>query len=304
MPGSHDSGSYGITTTSEYCPDLPPILKESKLGNLNSLKGVIKKWSVTTDLNILQQLQNGARYLDLRVCTNLKEPGLFLCHGLCSVKLEVVLNHVKEFINTRKKEIIILDFCHFYEVNHEYHFGIVHQLIDIFGSSIAHVSSPKQKVRHFWKKGEQLVILYEDRHATHPWQWRQEHMYSFWGNSQELKDLKPKMFEALDKRFNDKFHVFQGLLTPTLDMIVLSILPFKLESLKALVTKSNDTILNWVREWKDKDFNIVMLDFFETTNVFEVCMKLNLEKYKRRKEKKKLLNIMNGTKYKEHTFLE
>merc|ERR1712226_1233509 len=62
IPGSHDSGAYWLNTDLPIAPDEPRLI--SFLGRC--AKGVVRRWSLTQNLNITNQLQNGIRYFDMR----------------------------------------------------------------------------------------------------------------------------------------------------------------------------------------------------------------------------------------------
>lgn len=59
IPGSHDSGSYGISSKSRIAPDAENIIR--KLFPL--VPCVIRRWSKTQQYSIEDQLKNGIRYL-------------------------------------------------------------------------------------------------------------------------------------------------------------------------------------------------------------------------------------------------
>ena len=90
LPGTHDSGTF------------KPL---SPLGS---------PWIKTQSLSLAQQMKYGIRVLDLRI--GQKSPGDYIiCHDKFSTSysLEEALKEVKDFINSSSKEVIILDFHRF-----------------------------------------------------------------------------------------------------------------------------------------------------------------------------------------------
>jgi len=86
----------------------------------------------------------------------------------------------------------------------------------------------------------------------------------------------------------EKFYVFQGVLTPTLEEIITSVFPSEYDSLKEMALKVNAEILSWVNMWNKENFNIIIVDFFEHTTLLEIVMKLNKKRYKRIKKKENI----------------
>ena len=84
----------------------------------------------------------GIRYFDLRVCRttdkNLhsKSPFTFT-HGLLGDLVRDGLEEINEFLNQHSKEIILLDFNHFYDFNDQCgHDQLIHLIHEIFGKKI------------------------------------------------------------------------------------------------------------------------------------------------------------------------
>ena len=58
IPGSHDSGSYGISRKSRLAPDAEKIIKKL----FPFVPCVIRRWSKTQKYSIEEQLKNGIRF--------------------------------------------------------------------------------------------------------------------------------------------------------------------------------------------------------------------------------------------------
>lgn len=57
IPGSHDSGSYGINKKSKLAPDAEEIVQKI----FPFVPCVVRRWSKTQKYTILDQLKNGIR---------------------------------------------------------------------------------------------------------------------------------------------------------------------------------------------------------------------------------------------------
>ena len=119
IPGSHDSGTFSLDKNMEIGPDEPNLIR--KFGKL--VKPVVYNWSVTQSMTIYEQLRSGIRYLDLRVAyrTADKNSEIRVLHGLFGWTIDQVLDEVNRFVANYPKEIVILDFNHFYKMDQAAH---------------------------------------------------------------------------------------------------------------------------------------------------------------------------------------
>src|SRR5271166_5664767 len=102
LPGTHDSGTYGMTTQSALDPynegararvvaAVDRVAQQRGIGARPLLLG----WSQAQDLSISDQLQAGIRYLDLRV--SLVDSTFVLGHVLVCGSLDDALHQVLAF---------------------------------------------------------------------------------------------------------------------------------------------------------------------------------------------------------------
>ena len=99
IPGTHDSGSYGINKNSPLAPQTNKLFALSKK--------TTSKWSKTQNLSILKQLKRGIRHIDLKVS---KYKGQFsLVSGLVSVPLNDVLKDLKAWAASHPFEIVLIE---------------------------------------------------------------------------------------------------------------------------------------------------------------------------------------------------
>ncbi len=121
LPGSHDTGTYELehtlgrrTTLSNlnevYAPDNDALKRLLSTMPVN----VFYNWAKTQRRNAGQQLADGVRYFDLRVCVD-GNNRLMTCHGLYGAPLNSVLDDVKKFVDAHPGEIVILGFNHFWD---------------------------------------------------------------------------------------------------------------------------------------------------------------------------------------------
>ena len=100
VPGTHDSGAYQV---------------------LGKMAKLVSRWVVTQQLDLREQLEAGARKLDLRVMKisagdgKKLEPGFYLHHGgFATVSLAEGLEQIGAYLESEaaKTETVLLEFAH------------------------------------------------------------------------------------------------------------------------------------------------------------------------------------------------
>lgn len=283
FPGTHDSGTYDISTLSGFSPDVTPWINAIYALGLSPLvvKKVISDWAKAQGQNITEQLEGGIRYLDLRVCLNDKD--MFVVHGMYAENINVVIDAVHNFVTQNNKEIVILDFNHFYEMTANSHRSLVSTLISTFSS----VLIPRSKtvnatVNDLWSAKQRVVILYDDETSvqTNSQLWFQNSISSTWPNKQDIASLKEVLQEELQNPPMDKFFVLQGILTPDLGMIAKGLVPFTSDpgSLESLAENVTPVVVSWIKQlWYDKSLNIIIVDWAGMSALVDV-IKTTLER--------------------------
>ncbi|ORX46612.1 PLC-like phosphodiesterase [Piromyces finnis] len=113
IPGTHDTGTYNIVKiwykdSSVSVSNLAVVIVEASLKTYTAQ---------TQDLSITEQLENGIRYLDIRLALDSENSPFYLCHGpfVCYdnngqqyLYFKSVIKYCIDFLNEHKKETIIL----------------------------------------------------------------------------------------------------------------------------------------------------------------------------------------------------
>jgi GGDEF domain-containing protein len=111
----------------------------------------------------------GIRYFDLRVCrttdqnSSLKSPFTFT-HGLLGHLVRDCLEEINEFLNQHSKEIVLLDFNHFYDFNeHCGHDQLIHLIHEVFGKKLCTTVRIIHEctLNYLWNNHQQVILLYE-----------------------------------------------------------------------------------------------------------------------------------------------
>ncbi len=115
IPGSHDSGTSSIGGPNEpntwLSPDHPAALTFV-------LKATVINYAVAQGTNMKTQLEHGVRYLDFRVSPLGDSNTSFRCvHSIYGDDVESSLRDIRDFLRDHPKEIVVLDFQHFFNMN-------------------------------------------------------------------------------------------------------------------------------------------------------------------------------------------
>lgn len=229
---------------------------------------MIKKWFKTQRVDVLDQLNHGVRYFDLRVASDPCDGDLYFVHGLYGDKIISLLRPMRDFLDENQQEIVFLDFQHFHQVSHAQHHILINGLIQLFGSKIC----PYVKYRRIeeltlaemWSKKYQIIIFYRDDDLTGRYNelWPGSMLLNPWGNTACQSKLIPFLWSGLSSRPMDKFYVHQAILSPSKALVIRNIC----NNLYSRLSKNgNQKIEEWLLEVKKTNFkpNIIMVDFVD-----------------------------------------
>jgi hypothetical protein len=186
IPGTHDSGTYDIPTP--LVPLQVPLTPDAQsaviaayfTGLLAQLR--IRSWAVSQTMSIRNQLDAGARYIDLRVAgKECRVPKVWtettpaLCHSMKSLEVSQAIEQIRDFLTTNNREVVILDFQHFYEVSDTQHNDIIAKLQDLLGVAAVDFQQHKANVTlsqlepEFRNSGRCIILYANDAQVNaHP----------------------------------------------------------------------------------------------------------------------------------------
>ncbi len=213
LPGTHDSGTSPLGSLSDPAPDLwantdthgislmvndvskpgaaagtNPTITEiyndltkvlTDNGGLRTaivdiVNTVASGFSHAQPNNIQWQLDNGIRYLDLRVCDNAGDKTMYLCHGFLGERLDTVLAAIAAFVAKNDKEILVLDFNHLYAGDSlngtamTDTSALVKAITDAFGSELLTPADRDKPLNEIWAGKGQIFVLFPGGSAVNP----------------------------------------------------------------------------------------------------------------------------------------
>lgn len=306
LPGTHDSATYQFHEDLGASPDSDLTMAiqeklvvhdgergEGKMGffrkmgavigatiNNNALGMIFEKICRAQSLSVKEQLTSGIRYLDLRVVYHQDSDQYYSCHGVYCVNMKIIIQDVHEFLSANPKEIVLMDFNHFYNMD-GYHEAFVNDLLAALGDCAADSSQlrPSSTVVEFWNTNAQAVILYQHGPSVDTSGgklWSQEYIHSPWPETHNIEVLKTKLLDNVKGRSVEQFFVLQGILTPDGDLIKEELLLSNIcMSLASIASRVSPKVVEWVEEWKGEKHNVVIVDHFHECALVSLVINMN-----------------------------
>ncbi|XP_071399162.1 PI-PLC X domain-containing protein 3, partial [Centroberyx affinis] len=193
IPGSHDSFSFYIDEASPVGPEQPETVQNfvSVFGTV--AKKLMRKWLATQTMNFTSQLEAGIRFFDLRISTKPRDPDneLYFAHGLFSATVREGLEQISSFLTAHAREVVFLDFNHFYGVQNMHHEKLVAMLKEVFGDKLCPVVFAQEvTLQYLWEKEYQVLVFYHNPMALEvPFLWPGQMMPAPWANTTDPEKL-------------------------------------------------------------------------------------------------------------------
>ncbi|KAL1497906.1 hypothetical protein ABEB36_008788 [Hypothenemus hampei] len=266
IPGSHDSFTVDISKDSNVSPDGVDILK--KLEFLTVVKDVMANWSKTQAFNVVQQLEAGIRFFDLRLCFDSDDGHFHFCHSLYSTEVYGVLRNISSYLDAHPQEVVILDCQHFYNFTTETHAEIIQALKDIFGSKLVPYQSSMDSItlENLAKAKQQVLVIYRDMmQSSQDFLWSTNSFPTPWYDTMDSEQLISNLNNGLADRPSDTAYVSQLILTPPIEYILAHLL----STLKQKCALDfEDARTQWISAQKPGQYgvNIVLGDFIDLSD--------------------------------------
>ena len=248
-----------------------------KISGLDVVKIITHNWSVTQSLDVTQQLKAGVRYFDIRVGAKSNSDELHSVHGLYGSKVHAYLEEINVFLEEHPKEIVLLDFNHFYDTNENSHSRLKRNIFDTFGSKLCpFVELDQLSLCFMWEWNLQVIVFYHCNHGNEPQLWPGTAIRSRWPNVKTVDELLKILDEDTLKRseYMNKFQVTQGVLTPDAQFIVFNIGATLKNS---LCVQAAEPFVRWLKTKKTDRYgvNICIIDFVEMADYISTVINLN-----------------------------
>ncbi|KAM8823650.1 PI-PLC X domain-containing protein 2 isoform 2-T2 [Spinachia spinachia] len=239
VPGSHDSFTYWVDVQAPVGPDQKAYVKY--LATMFSVlaKKVMVKWSMT------------------QVCDGLLE--------------------INSFLNRHRREVVFLDFNHYYAMEAQHHVYLINMLKEVFANKLCNNCEVESvTLDYLWQKKYQVIVFYHHPSAQAiPAMWPGNKIPAPWANTTQPNKLTKFLETTLRERAKQgSFHVSQAILTPKANTVAKGLV-WGLRS--CLVERNLPTIMSWVEAQRPgvQGVNIITSDFVELTDFANIVIKLN-----------------------------
>lgn len=216
--GSHDSTTYTLKKNSEISPDARPPIQSLKFLRF-LLAPFLLKWSQTQCVNIVNQLNYGIRYFDLRVAKRNHQQEYYFVHNLYGGSVRGILEEIVRFLEDHPLELVILDFQHFFGLDKNDHASFRNFLKDIFNTKLLPYNSSMadlslNNVTNTLRK--QILVIYRHKSVKHDSMfWPADSCQTPWPDTVVGSALVTFLNNGIKLRNNTVCFVSQFVLTPT-----------------------------------------------------------------------------------------
>ncbi|XP_048091175.1 PI-PLC X domain-containing protein 1-like [Alosa alosa] len=282
IPGSHHTMTYCLDGSSDLEPNASELLKILKKVFGHFVDDIVERWATTQELNIIQQLDAGVRYFDLRIACKPNDVThiLYFAHALyTTVTVEETFNKVHQWLAGHPKEVIILACSTFDGVDVSDHQSFIAQLIQLFGKKLC-PKMARPSLQHCWDHGYQVILSYAHSAASgHQELWPE---IDYWWSDQDRTSAS-KVIQYLDDRLKGKGQddtlFMSGLnLTPNSDYVAANVL----SSIKEMTLAAYPELLAWVKRQHCGQgkgcINIIAADFVGVNQFVQLVIEINRKK--------------------------
>ncbi|KAE9417127.1 hypothetical protein Angca_008162, partial [Angiostrongylus cantonensis] len=219
---SHNSGASLVLDTKL------PIANDSAkyihtLGEVPCVRRGIKRWAVTQSDSIRRQLDIGVRYLDLRVSyppsdVRISGTNFRLVHALYGPSIQEVLQQVIEFLEENKREVVILDMNHLFNMDKSTYRALQNEIVAVLGKDqiCPFMNVNLVSLDFMWKNGYRVIIFSSFAETNPSLFWPAAMISSPWPNTNRVDVLLAFLDSSLEhRRYSPPgFFVTQGVCTP------------------------------------------------------------------------------------------
>lgn len=285
LPGTHDSGSYYLTDIIEEGEDTlfwEAIYTIANMQNRNVGKKIID-WTKTQDLNLYEQMQAGARYVDLRAGWNKTTSSWVTFHFVQGSPLIELLQNISKFLKDYPKEIVVVEISHFRgEPTLDDIKDLKNMVLDVLGEYLHPVDREfKFTVGDMVSKGLRAVVTMS-KEFDNLRIWPPKSIFNTFADTPDLDkmiEFNNKTLQEFMKNGCDRclFKVSWTLTTTKLNILE-SLQPWKPQTLMHYANKANAALPEFWDNTKSLKLmmgNILIIDSFENSEIMKVIWESN-----------------------------
>ncbi|KAF7204884.1 PI-PLC X domain-containing protein 1 [Nothobranchius furzeri] len=283
IPGSHDSMSYDLDINSSIIK--PEVLR--RFSRICFVRRIVRRWAMTQEVTITEQLNAGVRYFDLRIARKHNDSNptrLYFHHGLLTrTDVETVLREIDAWASRHPKEVIIVSLSHFEgfdkKIEAQLHIHLIQFIKDLFGAKLMHkMDTPT--LNACWGQGKNVIVSYDHPAYHQPALWRKIPYY--YGKSMDRSNIIAKLQDVLEKQKPSSYFFVCGInLTLPYDISILKYILRLCDNFPSLIRRGLPKLLRWIKDLHSKTpMNIVASDVVTRANFVSTVVNLNFKALK------------------------
>ncbi len=269
IPGTHDSGSYGISASSPWA-----LTGKSQFGFLTELpeflqdlivKPIAAGYGKTQSRDLYEQFTDGIRYVDLRL-TNEPDGVVYLEHGLRSVPFTEVVDDIAAFATEHPKEALVIYIQGINNFTPDTHAEVIAQMTAAFGARMAPRSlGTSATLADLWAADRNVIVVYNNSAAVSadPNLWPDNTLYRPWPQVASVPDLLAGNETNLANRPPGSIWGMFGESTPAPLNYVTGVLTLSTRNIEEFMFNVHPPVQDWIRVNFKNEVNLVTADWYQ-----------------------------------------
>lgn len=269
IPGTHDSGSYGITPRSPWA-----LTGKDQFGALTELPGFLQDlivkpiaagWGKTQSKDLYEQFSDGIRYVDLRL-TNEPDGTVYLEHGLISVPFDDAVDDIAAFATEHPKEALVIYIQGIKNFTPTTHADVVAQMDSAFGSRmVPRALGTSATLGDLWAIDKNVIVVYNNAGvvAADENLWPDQTLYRPWPNVASVPALLAGNETNLINRPPASIWGLFGEPTPSLTNYATGLLTIGPQNIEQFMFNVHAPVQQWMRVDFKNSVNLVTADWYQ-----------------------------------------
>ncbi|MBU3707032.1 MAG: phosphatidylinositol-specific phospholipase C domain-containing protein [Mycobacterium sp.] len=269
IPGTHDSGSYGVTPSSPWA-----LTGIDQFGVLTELPGFLQDlivrpiaagWGKTQSKDLYEQFSDGIRYVDLRL-TNEPDGQIYLEHGLRSVLADEVVDDIAAFATEHPRELLVVYIQGIKNFSAETHAEVIVRMKEAFGSRmVPRALGTSATLADLWAIDKNVIVVYNNAGvvADDPDLWPDSTLYRPWPNFQSVPALLGANEDNLASRPPGAIWGMFGEPTPNFTNYITGILTLGTRNIEEFMFNVHGPVQQWIRVNFKESVNLVTADWYQ-----------------------------------------
>lgn len=209
----------------------------------------------------------------MRTAFNVHNQNFYLVHGVYCEEISGPLTDLVRFLDEHPKEVVILDFQHFYDLQAPQHQQLINIIMHNFHSklfkrSFGDSNLIQLNLNFAYQYRKQIVVIYRNNLLTANEFFKANDFPTPWPNATNIDSLKEYLEKILESRLPYQGFVTQCVLTPDANFII----PRFYSTLKKKCAKKVDKDMSeWISELNPGNFregekpkvNVILADFVD-----------------------------------------